>query len=163
MVRVSLIQHRIMKEPKSREYLPYLDKECELILPFNPKAGLYPGPDEDGFYLAEDIVARRQNPNGSWEFQIRWLGYDRRSDSWEPFGQLNEYLQRNVYERYTVQQGGRIDITPEQQQLIDSVIAETKRRTDERNGYLRKRGLPFDYYEMSDHSDDNSACISTSS
>ena len=132
-----------LKEPKRSEYIPLPSngKEYELRLPLNPKAGLYPDMDKDGYYFAEDVVARKQKANGAWEFKIRWLGYDQRHDTWEPFSSLNDFLRQCVYDKYTLKQRAPIEISDEQQEAVDRAIAETKKRTDARNEELRRQSL----------------------
>lgn len=128
-------------------------REKAKTLGLDPSAGICPGADQEGFYFAEEVLGRRQKSNGSWEYKIRWKGYDARHDTWEPLKNLNECLKHTIYERYTLKKRAPLEVTPEQQVEVDRAVAESKKYTDKRNEKLRKRGLPLDYYAYQSEDD----------
>lgn len=148
---------RYLKKPKANEYIPLQEKEYEMILPLNPtKVGFYPGHDNDHIYFVEDIIARRINENGEWEFKLHYLGWDNQLGcDWKQFHELDYFSKRRVYEKYTLKKLDPIYISSKEEELVEQEMAITKKITDKRNEELRKRDLPFHYWYSRKNKCDN--------
>jgi hypothetical protein len=44
--------------------------------------------EEDVEYVIDRIVGRRQETDGTIRYRVRWYGYNRDADTWEPEGNL---------------------------------------------------------------------------
>lgn len=60
-------------------------------------------------YVAEKIVGARKMSDGSWEYKIRWEGYEPSDDTWEPKECLNDALYRTALVFRREQEGNASD------------------------------------------------------
>ena len=56
-------------------------------------------PNEEPEYVVEKIVRTKRQSNGSHLYRIRWYGYGREEDTWEPREHLPEAMIRRYHRR----------------------------------------------------------------
>jgi hypothetical protein len=56
-------------------------------------------PEEEAEYVFEKIVGVRQMADGALRYRVRWYGYGRDSDTWEPATHLPESAIRRYHRR----------------------------------------------------------------
>lgn len=146
-----MVLTRAMRKPPKRYDPSVYDsrmqarkKQPENYLCINNVAGLYPGRDKEGYYLVEHVLKRSARKN-EVRYLVRWLGYGPDSDSWEPYEHLNEYGQNYVLERWIKGNKSMPPVTPEEQQVVEEHLEETKRITEERNAKRRRCDIPLNY------------------
>jgi hypothetical protein len=50
-------------------------------------------------YVMEKIVGARQLPDGNLRYRVRWYGYSREDDTWEPASHLPKSVLRKYHRR----------------------------------------------------------------
>ena len=88
--------------------------------------GLPPAADDDGFFLVEDIEARRFCC-GRWEFFCRFQGYPRSENMWLPYSSLNAWCQEYADKLFNLDDNDRMIPVPsaEQQHAVDEALRAT--------------------------------------
>jgi hypothetical protein len=51
--------------------------------------------DEDAF-IVEKVLGKKQKPDGTWEYLLKWKGFSNAHNTYEPYENLNETLQQYV-------------------------------------------------------------------
>jgi hypothetical protein len=51
--------------------------------------------DEDAF-IVEKVLGKKQKPDGTWEYLLKWKGFSNAHNTYEPYENLNETLQTYV-------------------------------------------------------------------
>jgi Chromo (CHRromatin Organisation MOdifier) domain len=98
------------------------------------RAGCQPTCDTDGYYLVEKLLARRKKTTKdgkvSFEYKVRWLGYDSRWDNWEPEENLNDYFKTIVRNRYILKEKSTTQQPKRNKEQYDAIIQHFQQTKD---------------------------------
>jgi hypothetical protein len=84
-----------IQDPALDEQQPTTAHQNKTRLKQNNKKTLTTSDDEDAF-IVEKVLGKRQKADNTWEYLLKWKGFSNAHNTYEPYENLNETLQKFV-------------------------------------------------------------------